>query len=72
MCEGQKVLLAITTELKLTNVQRHNVEIYYTKFNRYRSRNVRSRIQFMYAHKYSATVTKLALVRQFYKRNTFT
>jgi len=37
MCEGQKVLLALTTELKLTTVQRHHVEIYNTKFNRYRS-----------------------------------
>jgi hypothetical protein len=43
MCKGQKVLSALTTEL--TNVQPHHVEIYYTKFNRYRSRNVRSRIQ---------------------------
>jgi len=46
MCEGQKVLLTLTTEqIKLTIVQRQHLEICYTKFNQNRSRNVSSGIQ---------------------------
>jgi len=48
MCEGQKVLLALTTEqIKLTTVNscEFDLEICYTKFNQFRSRNVSSRIQ---------------------------